>query len=281
MHSIPAFPYISPNRRQNNSDLFATAKRPDKAQHILCISLKGKEDIKHVISQHRLMRTKSYARRCIDNEKYPTWIRNEIQLCRNTNAVQPYAFVRELRNAPKSPPKWTTLWGGGTKWTYFAAGVQDKYDGQHVTNFITKWYKTHFRWQTYPTVSYKARNKMLSSEFNKEYCATEVLYIQSQGQKWKNTEDHSKIGISFDLTRKDKWFGRSKSKVEKGSNQYVCIGDMNRHYTQNERGGAFVCAQLPGLHSILYTWYMNSASCPNADATHFMSNDRRKSRRLH
>jgi len=45
------------------------------------------------------------------------------------------------------------------------------------------------------------------------------------------TGDHSKWIIT---TSRDK--------------HYACLGDMNRHITQEERGGAFYCINSKGLH---------------------------------
>ncbi len=52
----------------------------------------------------------------------------------------------------------------------------------------------------------------------------------SDGNKFKETQDHSKMGISIDD-------GSMGSKFEK----WNCVGDLNRMTSQNSRGGGYAC----------------------------------------
>ena len=47
---------------------------------------------------------------------------------------------------------------------------------------------------------------------------------------WPETKDHSKWGISYDIPN------------------WVCIGDINRMYSQNTRGGGTYCFQNQDLY---------------------------------
>jgi len=60
---------------------------------------------------------------------------------------------------------------------------------------------------------------------------------------WLQTKDHSKWGISTTGT------------------QYVCIGDINRQWSQNTRGGGTACISQPNLWSSFNSLVTGCACC--------------------
>ena len=102
-----------------------------------------------------------------------------------------------------------------------------------MTNEIAKQLRQSFVWQTFPNTP--NANRIRPERINGIYCSTNAVTILG----WRSTDDHSKIGISFaegNVVNNDGW---------------VCIGDLNRHYSQVGRGGGFACAQLAGLNALL------------------------------
>ena len=71
-------------------------------------------------------------------------------------------------------------------------------------------------------------DSICSSEDN--YNLSNVIEMQYGDQKWSNTMDHSKWGVSQD-------------------SQVLCIGDINRQETQQFRGGSIFCIENPQIAS--------------------------------
>mmetsp|Transcript_17903 Transcript_17903/g.58500 ORF Transcript_17903/g.58500 Transcript_17903/m.58500 type:complete len:374 (+) Transcript_17903:3-1124(+) len=61
------------------------------------------------------------------------------------------------------------------------------------------------------------------------YGAVNIRELNVDGTDWKETQDHSKWAVSFDLSAAD-----PRTKV-------ACIGDINRQMSQATRGGGTVC----------------------------------------
>jgi hypothetical protein len=64
------------------------------------------------------------------------------------------------------------------------------------------------------------------------------------GRNWKNTQDHSKWGISSNPSR-----------------PLTCIGDLNRDGAQSSRGGGFACFSLPTLYRALSRLVLGVEAC--------------------
>merc|ERR1712048_1077984 len=64
---------------------------------------------------------------------------------------------------------------------------------------------------------------------------------------WHTKQDHAKIGVSVEEVRVG-WYPGWRKK------HFVCIGDMNRMYSQRKRGGGFMCIEDDNFWNV-----MNSA----------------------
>lgn len=60
---------------------------------------------------------------------------------------------------------------------------------------------------------------------------------------WPETKDHSKWGISYDIKN------------------WVCIGDINRMYSQDTRGGGTYCFQEASLYSSILGYISGADYC--------------------
>lgn len=63
------------------------------------------------------------------------------------------------------------------------------------------------------------------------YNSINIRYVRVDGEIWKETQDHSKWGLSI------------YNGVVGSNERIVCIGDMNRQKSQNNRGGGTVCVK--------------------------------------
>jgi len=65
----------------------------------------------------------------------------------------------------------------------------------------------------------------------------------NQNVAWTESKDHSKWGISSDVAN------------------WVCIGDINRMYSQNTRGGGTYCFQNKSLYTSLQGYISSASYC--------------------
>lgn len=85
------------------------------------------------------------------------------------------------------------------------------------------------------------------------YCMPEYRYNEinvkriklNDGTTWKYTNDHSKIGCS----------------EVNSSNKYVCVGGINRMYSQRKRGGGTLCFIHENLWHAFYSAFYETDSC--------------------
>ena len=59
--------------------------------------------------------------------------------------------------------------------------------------------------------------------------------------EWRRQQDHAKIGCSIE----------GSGGILSLRRHFVCIGDMNRMYTQRKRGGGFMCIEDEGFWRVM------------------------------
>jgi len=97
-------------------------------------------------------------------------------------------------------------------------------------------FDTEFAWETWmnginPDPSF--------CEPKSQYNSTNIRNLAVGAYSWKETQDHSKWGVSIG------WKHRSYD-------EYLCIGDINRQESQNKRGGGTTCIQDVDLWRAFY-----------------------------
>lgn len=81
-----------------------------------------------------------------------------------------------------------------------------------------------------------------------KYAALNVEKVQlSDGTHWKYTDDHSKLGCAMRDTATDK--------------PLVCVGDINRMYSQWTRGGGTCCFENIKLWTALNAAFEQHETC--------------------
>jgi len=75
-----------------------------------------------------------------------------------------------------------------------------------------------------------------------DYNVENVLTVNMSGEEWKESQDHSKWGIS-------------KSK------KWSCVGDLNRQTGQRKRGGGTVCTEDASFHSAFTSMIQTVEDC--------------------
>ena len=129
--------------------------------------------------------------------------------------------------------------------THFAKS--DKWDNDLYEYLVSPYYQQSFIWETW-------RRNPAEPSFCKPQYPFNELNVESvtlnDGTEWKYTQDHGKSGIS---STSDK--------------PMVCIGDINRMYSQYSRGGGTACFQHQNLWSAFNSAFSNHDTCP-ADIHH-------------
>jgi len=75
------------------------------------------------------------------------------------------------------------------------------------------------------------------------YASMNAAHVMIDGVGWEQTKDHSKWGISVNVPG------------------WVCIGDINRMYSQKERGGGTVCTNSSPLYKSFHSLINFNATC--------------------
>jgi len=123
----------------------------------------------------------------------------------------------------------------GTTFTVFYKNT--KWNSDLYENLVQTTLKTGMMWETWmngPT------SNMMPSFCNSSSYAYNSLNIRSvniSGITWLETQDHSKYGLSLS--------GSSAPNI-------VCIGDINRQFSQATRGGGTVCQTNPDLWTAFF-----------------------------
>jgi len=111
---------------------------------------------------------------------------------------------------------------GGKSFTSFAKNGQ--WEGELYSGFVEPVLGTAMQWETWRNGPSQDNIPTLCTP-QVPYDALNINAISlSSGQQWPTTKDHSKWGSAV-----------------QGSNE-VCIGDINRQYSQDKRGGGTVCS---------------------------------------
>ncbi|ETO30045.1 deoxyribonuclease-2-alpha [Reticulomyxa filosa] len=113
---------------------------------------------------------------------------------------------------------------------------------------ISPYYHCSFAWETW-----------IRSPAEDSYCPPTYSYMElnvnlvtfADGTSFKETQDHSKIGISFSCT----------------SQLIVCVGSLNRMTSQDARGGGYACFYHANLWNTLNSSFFNISYCPANSTT--------------
>jgi len=171
------------------------------------------------------------------------------------------------------------------------------YSGQHIINFVSRYNQylfTHFaksyNWQydLYETiVSPYFRSAFAWETWRRspaepsfcypEYTWTEINVMKVQFENDANlsfayTKDHSKIGIALPNNTFYKQIQTSQNTnrllsyqhaldIDATFNKYACVGDLNRMYSQEDRGGGTACLINANFWQILKYAFIEYESC--------------------
>eukprot|EP01084_Bolivina_argentea_P151039 263689_1 len=240
IHSYPGFPAINPGTAQTNAELFSSGDPDGKnAQSFLCLSLPDATSINIALGQLLIIGEVPYARICGLNTNWANRLEilNNIRFC-NIGSNPPKKY-------PPSVSEITFKSISSGNWLHFASG---KRNGEDMTQAIGGIVQQNFVWQTWPNTP--TANK-LEQRLIDDLCTTDVYYIQTTDGSWGSTKDHSKMGVSFAF----------KDVRNAG---FICIGDMNRHLSQEDRGGGFACNVIPWLNKMMLSQFF-FIECPTSE----------------
>jgi len=149
--------------------------------------------------------------------------------------------------------------------THFAKSYQwanDLYE-----SFVSPYFQSAFLWETwrrspeepsfcYPNFTWTNINVL------------EVQFDNNASLSFDYTQDHSKLGISSPNNTYSTSLSQMEAPKEKENvlsastfQKYVCVGDMNRMYSQETRGGGTACIIQPYLWQALKNAFIQCDTC--------------------
>jgi len=119
---------------------------------------------------------------------------------------------------------------GGTSFTAF--GKTNKWGGDLYESLVEPTLKVGFDWQTWRRGSEMPTYCSPPSP----YYSSNILTTEVGSYYFNYTRDHSKWGVAAQGSASTHW---------------VCVGDINRMFSQQKRGGGTICTQSVVLHTAL------------------------------
>eukprot|EP01083_Nonionella_stella_P051113 135735_1 len=126
--------------------------------------------------------------------------------------------------------------------THFAKSAS--WNHELYENLVSPYYNQSFIWETW-------RRHPAEESFCKPHHTYDELNVEGvtldDGTHWKYTQDHGKSGCSI--------------VAKEGDKPLVCVGDINRMYSQYHRGGGTCCFQHQHLWSALTSAFAAHDTC--------------------
>ncbi len=97
-------------------------------------------------------------------------------------------------------------------------------------DMVEPYWRTGMMWETWMN-GINPDPTFCSNSGDYDWDSVNIRYLNVAGEEWKETQDHSKWGVG----------------MPGGSAKVVCIGDINRQESQNNRGGGTTCLEHSGL----------------------------------
>ena len=111
---------------------------------------------------------------------------------------------------------------------------------------VEPFYKEGFLWETWMNGVNPDETFCAGDKDGHKYDSVKIRRVDAgEGREFKETQDHSKWGVSQ---------GKHK--------KVVCIGDINRQQHQNIRGGGTVCKEDPDMWEAFHGLVKEADPCP-------------------
>eukprot|EP01084_Bolivina_argentea_P253379 425592_1 len=193
------------------------------AQTFLCISYKSFNTMNSIAYQIRYNKPQVYA----SSNKFKK-VNNFTEILRAQWLKNMSTFSFETSN-------------NAQYFTHFAKSGSAKWNNG-LYEYVAYHYKQSFIWETWRRES----SEPTFCQPQYEYDAINVESVTLNKQiSWKYTQDHSKIGIALNIKTKP----------------IICVGDINRMYSQYKRGGGTACFSHAKLWRLLHHAFADYDAC--------------------
>ena len=229
IHSVPRFP-TSPDAGSYGG---MPVEERTYGQSMLCVSVDMTETVDQIAAQLLIARPWAYG-----TYLPPSAQQNQYTLPRMVDLVD------ESWDAAADDVQSVSMKTAGGK--HIESFYKNADWGQYLyEDVVEPKYGCGFMWETWmnginPDPSFCPTNQ--GGDY--DYASLNVREVSVGADAWKETQDHSKWGVSLD-----------------GGRNVVCIGDINRQQSQNRRGGGTTCIEDEHLRTAFASIVTNRDQC--------------------